>query len=59
MTINLSTSSASQSAHSDLRGNGIVVCAAVAVLLAMALFLGECSLHPSLLDDAAITLAGP
>jgi hypothetical protein len=55
----MTTWNASGSALSDLRSNIVILCAAVAVLVAMALFLAECSLHPSLLDDAAITLAGP
>jgi hypothetical protein len=49
----------SDPAKSVIRGNVPVFCAAIAVLLATALFLVERSLHPSLLDDAAITLAGP
>ena len=50
---------ASESARSDLRDNGVVIFAAIAVLLALALFLGECARHPSLLQDAATSLAGP
>jgi hypothetical protein len=34
-------------------------CAAIAVLLAIAVFLVECSGHPSLLEDAATTSIGP
>ena len=59
MTTTLSTLNASESANSDLLDNSVVICAAIAVLLAVALFLVECSRHPSLLSDAAISLAGP
>jgi hypothetical protein len=54
-----STVNASDLGKSALRGNGPVLCAAIAVLLATAIFLVACSCHPSLLEDAAITLAGP
>jgi hypothetical protein len=59
VTTTLSTLTASESANSDLLANSVVICAAIAVLLAVALFLVECSRHPSLLPDAAISLAGP
>jgi hypothetical protein len=59
VTTTLSTLNASESANSDLRIDSVVICTAIAVLLAVALFLVECSRHPSLLPDAAISLAGP
>jgi hypothetical protein len=55
----LNASESAESANSDLLVNSVVICAAIAVLLAVALFLVECSRHPSLLPDAAISLAGP
>jgi hypothetical protein len=54
-----STINTSDPAKSVLKGNGAVFCAAIAVLLAMAFFLVECSRHPALLDDTAITFVGP
>ena len=59
MTTTLSTLNASESVNTDLRGNGVVICAAIAVLLAIALYLVECSRHPSLLQDAATSSVGP
>jgi hypothetical protein len=59
VTTTLSTINASESATSDLRANSVVICAAIAVLLAIALFLVECSRHPSLLQDAATTSVDP
>jgi hypothetical protein len=59
VTTTLSTLNASESVNSDLRGNGAVICAAIVVLLAVALFLVECSRHPSLIQDAATSSAGP
>ena len=44
---------------SDLRANIVVICAAIAVLLAIALFLVECPGRPSLLEDAAAISVGP
>lgn len=58
MTTTISTLNASESASSDLRGNGVVICVAIAVLLGIALFLVENSRHPSLLQDAATSSAG-
>jgi hypothetical protein len=59
VTTTLSTLNASEAANSDIRGNGVAICAAIAVLLAIALYLVECSRHPSLLQDAATSSAGP
>jgi hypothetical protein len=59
VTITLSTLNASEAANSDLRGNGVVICAALAVLLAIVLYLVECSRDPLLLQDAATSSAGP
>jgi hypothetical protein len=54
-----STLNTSDPAKSVLRGNGAVLCAAIAVFLATAFFLVECSRHPGLLDDAAVSFVGP
>jgi hypothetical protein len=54
-----STSTTSDPAKSVIRGNGAVFCTAIVVLLAMAIFLAECSRHPSLLQDAAVGFIGP
>jgi hypothetical protein len=54
-----STLNTSDPANSALRGNGAVFCAAIAVLLATAFFLVECSRHPAFLDDAAVSFVGP
>jgi hypothetical protein len=44
----------------DERPQGQWPCAAMAVLLAVAVLLAECAHHPSLLqDDAAVSLTGP
>jgi hypothetical protein len=59
MTTTLSTLNASEAANSDLRGNGVIICAASAVSLAIALYLVECSRDPLLLQDAATSSAGP
>jgi hypothetical protein len=54
-----STLHSSDPAKSIVKGNVAVFCAAIAVLLATALFLAECSRHPPLLDDAAVSFVGP
>jgi hypothetical protein len=59
VTTTLSTLNASESVNTYLRGNGVVICVAIAVLLAIALYLVECSRHPSLLQDAATSSVGP
>jgi hypothetical protein len=58
MTTAFSTSNISESTKSVFRGNGLVLCAAIAVLLTMTLFLLECARHPSLLQDDAVSLSG-
>jgi hypothetical protein len=54
-----STLNTSDPAKSVIRGNGAVFCTAILVLLAMAIFLAECSRYPSLLPDAAVGFVGP
>jgi hypothetical protein len=58
MTIWLSTSNASDRANGALDGNRAVLCAALAVLVAIALYLVVSPEHVMSANDAA-SLAGP
>ena len=59
MTTWLSTSNASESEKSARGGIRLVLWAAIALVLAIAVFLAAAHSHPVLLEEAAAGMAGP